>query len=216
MSISGKDYLRNEEGKIICSADGYPIINPEKGCLIGNREPKFLMGFSSNFSYRDLSVSFLLDIRKGGEVMNVTGRNLMENGMSKAYETYRNRQVVIDGVVQQADGSYVPNTNPIILDRVTLGNYIFPVSSNYIEDGSYIRLSYVTVGYDFSRFLKKTPIKGLRVSVTGRNLFLFTKYTGGDPRVNSDPSKGGAGNFGIDNYTVPTPRSFNFSINATF
>ena len=89
-------------------------------------------------------------------------------------------------MVEQADGTYVPNTKPIILDQQTISNYFNNVSSNFIEDGSYIRLSYVTVAYDFSKYMKKlggsNPIKGLKCSLTGRNLFLLTKYTGSDPQ----------------------------------
>ena len=88
--------------------------------------------------------------------------------------------------------------------------------TRYWYDGSYIRLSYVTVGYDLSRLLsKKCPIKGLKVSATGRNLFLLTKYTGSDPQILAGTG-GGTGSAGIDNYSVPTTRSFNFSLSATF
>ena len=90
------------------------------------------------------------------------------------------------------------------------------MSSNFIEDGSYIRLSYVTLGYNFTHLFKKTwPIKGLSATVTGRNLFLLTKYTGNDPAVLASTA-GGPGGMGIDNYGVPASRSFNFNIKATF
>ena len=84
--------------------------------------------------------------------------------MHKSLENYRNREVVVKGVVAQPDGTYVQNNKPIILNQTNLNTYFYGVSSNFIEDGSYLRLSYVTVGYDFTRFLKKgNPyIKGLR------------------------------------------------------
>ena len=116
----------------------------------------------------------------------------------------------------QADGSYAPNTQPVILDQYTVNNYVYGVSSNFIEDGSYIRLSYVTVGYDFSSLLKQgCPVKGLSASLTGRNLFLLTKYSGSDPQIMSGVS-GGTGSMGIDNYSVPQTRSFNLTLKATF
>ena len=136
----------------------------------------------------------------------------MENLLTK----YRSHEVVIKGVVAQPDGTYVPNTTPVIVDSNFITNYYNAVSSNFIEDGSYIRLSYVTVGYDLSRLLsKKCPIKGLKVSATGRNLFLLTKYTGSDPQILAGTG-GGTGSAGIDNYSGPTTRSFNFSLSATF
>ena len=83
-------------------------------------------------------------------------------------------------------------------------------------DGSYIRLSYVSLGYDFTSLLKRgCPIKHLSLNCTGRNLFLLTKYTGNDPAILASTS-GGTGGMGIDNYSVPTTRSFNFTLKASF
>ena len=91
------------------------------------------------------------------------------------------------------------------------------MSSNFIEDGSYIRLSYVTIGYDLSKLLAKgCPVKGLNVSLTGRNLFLLTKYSGSDPQVTESGSSYGSGSGGFDRYQVPNTRSFNFNLKATF
>lgn len=215
-AISGKDYERTSDGQIICNEQGYPVISAVKNNLIGNREPDWLLGLGSNFSWKDLSVSFLFDGRMGGDVVNVTRRGLNGNGMENLLTKYRSHEVVIKGVVKQADGTYVPNTTPVIVDSNFITNYYNAVSSNFIEDGSYIRLSYVTLGYDLSRLLpKKCPVKGLKVSATGRNLFLLTKYTGSDPQILAGTG-GGTGSAGIDNYSVPTTRSFNFSLSATF
>lgn len=215
-AISGIDYLRAPDGQIVVNEQGYPIVNPAKGVDIGNREPNFLAGLTSNLKYKDLSLSFLFDFRKGGDVVNVTRRGLLSNGQDYSLMNYRNREVVFNGVVKQSDGSFTPNTQRITLDQNTLVNYYYNVSSNFVEKGSFCRLSYVTLTYDVSRYLKKSPIKGLRVSATGRNLFLLTKYTGSDPQVNASTSSGGSGGGGFDNYGVPNTRSYNFSLNATF
>ncbi|GAB1414887.1 hypothetical protein MASR2M117_02930 [Paludibacter sp.] len=214
--LSGKDYLRNEEGKIIVGTDGYPKIDPNKNKYIGNREPLFRAGLTNSFKYKNMSLSFLFDGRLGGDVVNVTGRGLISNGQSKILETYRGRQIVVDGVVKMSDGTYLPNTTPITLDYQTITNYFGAVSSNFIEDGSYIRLSYVSLNYDLSKYVKKTPIKDLRCTITGNNLFLLTRYTGADPTLNADTGAGGTGSSGIDNYAVPNTTSFNFGLTATF
>jgi len=216
MSISGKDYERTSDGQIICTAEGYPVISPAKGNLIGNREPDFLLGFSSTLNYKRLSFSFLLDTRKGGDVINLTARSLYMNGQHKGLEIYRNREMIFDGVVKQSDGSYTPNVTPVIFDQQTMNNYFTSVSSNFIEDGSYIRLSYVSFGYDLSPLVKKTSIKELKLTITGRNLFLLTRYSGADPQINVNPASGGTGGMGIDNFTVPGTRSFNFNLSLTF
>ena len=218
--ISGKDYLRDPKGNVICDANGYPTINPAKGIYIGNREPDFLMGLGSSFRYKHATLSFLLDGRCGGDVANVTGRALLSNGMARIWEKYRNREYIVDGVqaVTLPDGTtgYVKNTTPIVLDQNYVNKFYSTVSSNFIEDGSYLRLSYVTLSYDFSSMLKKGwAVKNLSLSATGRNLFLLTKYTGNDPAVLVSTS-GGTGGTGIDYYQVPVSRSFNFTLKATF
>lgn len=217
--IVGSDYLRNENNEILIDENGYPRISPEKYNYLGNREPDCLIGLGSTFTWKDLSLSFLLDGRVGGKVANVTGRGLMSNGMSAYIAKYRNHKILFNGVVEQPDGTYTPNTTPVILDSQTYSNYIGNVGSNFIEDGSYLRMSYVTLSYDFSNLMKKlgssNPIKGLRASFTGRNLFLLTKYTGCDPQV-MPGAVNGTGAMGIDNYSVPALRSFNFNVNVTF
>jgi TonB-linked SusC/RagA family outer membrane protein len=216
-AISGKDYLRTTDGKVICGTDGLPKINPTKSVVIGNREPDFLLGLSTRLQYKGFTLAILFDGRSGGDVVNVTGRGLWSGGQAKALEFYRGRQVVWDGVVQQSDGTYVKNTTPIVLDYQTISNYYTAVSSNFIEDGSYIRLSHVALGYDFSKLIMKNgAIKGLKCTLTGTNLFLLTKYTGTDPQLNASPTSGGTGSMGIDNYSVPNTRGFNFTINANF
>ena len=67
--------MRSPDGQVVCTADGYPIISPVKGNLIGDREPDFLLGLSSNISWKNFTLSFLLDSRKGGDVVNVTQKN---------------------------------------------------------------------------------------------------------------------------------------------
>ncbi|MBR1882825.1 MAG: SusC/RagA family TonB-linked outer membrane protein [Muribaculaceae bacterium] len=217
--ISGKDYERDPNGNVICDANGYPIISPQKGVYIGNREPDFLLGLGSVFRYKNATLSFLLDGRFGGDVVNMTGRSMIINGTNHLYDKYRNREIVFDGVqaITAADGTvtYEKNRTPIILDQNFINTY-YTVSSNFIEDGSYVRLSYVTLAYDFTPMFKKTwAVKGLTATLTGRNLFLLTKYTGNDPAILASTA-GGTGGMGIDNFNVPSTRSFNFTLKATF
>lgn len=215
-ALSGKDYMYAPNGKVLCNEDGTPIINPAKSVLIGNREPDFLLGMTNSLSWNNFNLSFLLDGRVGGDVINLTKRGLLSMGQDKSLEHYRNREVIIDGVVKQADGTYKPNTTPIVLNANNLATYYTGVSSNFIEDGSYLRLSYVTLGYNFKKLIKKNPfIKDLKCSLTAKNLFLLSKYSGSDPQIGQG-SASGAGSAGIDYYNIPSTRSFNFTINATF
>lgn len=216
-AITGKDYLRTDDGQVIVGEDGYPKINPTKSTLIGNREPLFQAGISTTFRYKNFKISALFDGRLGGDVANITARSLWSNGMHKALEQYRGRQIVWEGVVDNGDGTYSPNTTPIVLDYNTITNYYSAVSSNFIEDGSYISLRHLTFSYDFTSLVnKRSPITSLSVSLTGTNLFLLTKYTGSNPMINASSDAGGTGSAGIDNYAVPSTRGFNFSFNIGF
>lgn len=218
-ALSGTDYQRAPDGQILVDENGYPLISPNKGNYVGNREPDFLLGLGSTFTWKDLSLSFLFDGRSGGDVLNYTGRSLFSSGQSEYLAKYRSREGIFKGVVANGDGTYRPNTSKIIIDQQFINNYFYNVSSNFIEDGSYIRLSYVTLSYDFGRLMKKlgskNPIKGLKASITGRNLFLWTKYTGADPQV-MPTAANGTGAMGIDQFSVPSLRSFNFNVNVTF
>ena len=220
-ALTGKDYLRNAEGKVIVDVNGYPKIDPTKNKLIGNREAKFQAGLNSSMNIYGVQFSFLFDGRLGGDVVNVTGRNLISNGNHKILEKYRGRQVVFDGVKEVTDAngnvSYEPNTTPITLNQTTITNYFSQVSTNFIEDGSYIRLSYVTVGYDFAKLMKNQKFfKGLKLSFTCNNVFLLTKYTGTDPVCNASVSSKGTGSAGVDDSPIPSTRSYNISLSASF
>ena len=220
-ALTGKDYQRNADGQVIVDENGYPKINPNKNELIGNREAKFQAGLSSSMNIYGVQFSFLFDGRVGGDVLNVTGRNLISSGNHSILEKYRGRQVVFDGVVETTDDAgnviYVPNTKPITLNQTTITNYFYNVSTNFIEDGTYLRLSYVTLGYDFAKLLKNQKVlKGLKLNFTCNNVFLLTKYTGTDPVCNASTGQGGTGSAGIDNSPVPSTRSYNISLSASF
>ncbi len=216
LALSGTDYLRNEAGQIVVNENGFPRINASTSLLIGNREADFTAGVLNRISYKKWSLSMMVNLRKGGDVANITLRNLMGSGQAEILEDYRNREILVKGVVEQPDGTYVPNTTPVIFDQTFYNNYVGAVGSNFIEDGSFIRLGYVTLGYDLSNYVKNIGLERLTLSATGRNLLLLTSYRGSDPLVNYTGSAGGAGTFGIDYNNLPTTRSFSFSLNATF
>ncbi len=220
-ALTGRDYQRNAAGQVIVDENGYPKINPNKNEYIGNREAKFQAGLNSSMSVYGVQFSFLFDGRLGGDVVNVTGRNLIASGNHNILEKYRGRQVVFNGVKELTDAEgnvyYEPNTTPITLNQTTITNYFSQISTNFVEDGSYIRLSYVTLGYDFAKLMKNQKFfKGLKLNFTCNNVFLLTKYTGSDPVCNASVGQGGTGSAGIDNTPVPSTRSYNISLSASF
>jgi iron complex outermembrane receptor protein len=93
-----------------------------------------------------------------------------------------------------------------------------PVTSRYLRDGAYLRLNNASLGYNFNT--KKLGINNwvsaVRLSVTGQNLFVTTKYNGYDPEVNIDRSINGISSYGIDYITYPKARSVIFALNFSF
>ncbi len=216
MALSGKDYLRNEEGRIIVDEQGRPKINASSSLLIGNREPDFTVGWLNRWEIGPWSLSVMANFRKGGDVVNGTLRSLLSGGQAKMLEKYRNRLILVDGVVEQPGGSFVDNTVPVVFDQSFYLNYYAPVGSNFVEDGSLARIGYVTLAWRAGKLAEKAGIKGLTLSLTGRNLLLLTNYSGSDPVVNYTGSSGGTGTFGIDYLGIPNTRSYLFNISATF
>lgn len=216
MALSGKDYLRTDDGRIIVDEQGRPKINASSSLLIGNREPDFTVGWLNRWQYKSWTLSVMTNFRKGGDVVNGTLRSLMSGGQAKMLENYRNRLILIEGVVEQPDGSFAENTIPVVFDQAFYLNYYAPVGSNFVEEGSLMRIGYATLAFDAQKLATKIGIKGMSFSVTGRNLMLLTNYSGSDPVINYTGSAGGTGTYGIDYLGVPNTRSYTLNISATF
>jgi hypothetical protein len=221
----GTAFKRNEAGQLLLNDAGYPQINPptpnnptgEK--RIGNPQPDWLMGIRNTFTYSGLSLSFLWDIRKGGDVANVTGNWMNAQGIPKNSED-RGHLVVFKGI-RESDSQV--NTTPALLNQalyygVNAGNR--NIAERMIEDGSWFRLRDVTLTYSFPKFLiSKIKLTNLDLSVYGRNLILITNYTGIDPETNlygpvSSPNSPNSA-IGIDAFGTPNTKSYGISLNVT-
>ncbi|MEQ8240643.1 MAG: TonB-dependent receptor [Cyclobacteriaceae bacterium] len=235
-AIEGDPYLRNENGNVVIDEDGFPrvgtyvtdengeyvlnsdgtrLVSQEK-VYLGNREPDWLMGITNEFRYKDFSLSFLVDIRKGGDIINATASRLMALGLHESLNEDRNRVMVFKGEVETEEG-FVPNTEQIVLDDSYFQFRYRQAGENFVEDGSWVRLRYVALTYDMSRIAKNWGMGGLNFTVTGRNLFILTNYSGGDPEKDFQGSAvGGPGTVGLDNFNVPTTQGITFSLRATF
>ena len=181
--------------------------------VIGDPYPDWLMNINTALSWKGLTVSGLLDIRKGGDIWNGTNARMNRIGISEA-SGERDHTFVIEGVIEQADGSYVANDIEIAPEDYW-GDYLgdFGASSQAIQDGGWVRLREVKLAYTFT-LDPKNVIKGLSVSATGRNLWLKTDYLGVDPET----SLTGAGSniSGFDWFNNPGTKSYLFSVSAAF
>jgi TonB-linked SusC/RagA family outer membrane protein len=221
LGIIGTDYQKTPEGYLVIGADGYPIIdNSSTQLYIGNREPKFNIGFLNKFKYKNYSLSFLWDFRFGGDVYNATRLGMTSRGISEEVGKYRDQTYVFDGVIPQGDGSYIRNTQEVVLDYNFFTNKYTPVGSNFVETVNWARVRYITLGYTLPKtFTDKLKLSRMSLELSAQNPILITNYTGGDPEVNSaGPNAGGGGGstMGVDYGNIPNSKTFSLGISVGF
>ena len=222
-TISAIDYLRNNAGQILIDpSTGFPIKNPSPVFSIaGDRNPDFVIGFQNTFKYKNLSLSVLLDLRKGGDVFNGTEYWMYQNGISTR-TLDREQPRVVQGILRDGlENSATPTQNNIMVTPYLQNEYYRSgaVDSDFIEkDINWLRMRDITLSYRLpSETLKKTVFKSIAFNVTMTDAFIITNYTGADPAVNGlNASAGGAGGVGFDFGTVSTPRGLNLGVRLGF
>ena len=194
------------------SGYGFPLADPTARVL-GNPNPDFLLGINTSFSYKNLSVSALFDIKEGGDIWNGTKGALTFFGRSELTDN-RGTITVFDGV-KAGDGGV--NDIAVELGQSWYqgnGGGFGSVSEHFIEDGSFRRLRFVTLAYDLGDILANAGFERFSISFTGRNLFLSTPYTGFDPELSLVGSS--SNGQGLDYFQLPSTKSYSIGLNATF
>ncbi|MGY0037544.1 hypothetical protein [Pedobacter sp. NJ-S-72] len=210
--INGTVWKTNSDGKLLLDNNGAPQIAPAL-TVIGDRNPDFTAGITNTFTYKNLSLSFMIDIRRGGDIFNNTENSMVYSGNST--KTLDRGTKVFDGIIESTG---LPNTKSIKLDQNYYQTLYAKQGYDFVEDGSWYRLRYATVSYNFPKTtLKRIGLSNLQVSVTGRNLILITKYSGVDPEVSgSGAGVNGSGSFGFDNLGIPATRGFDLGLRLSF
>lgn len=207
--LFGTAWQRNENGQIIVNNQGYPLMAAQQQ-IVGDPNPDFLLGFRNRVSYGAVTLSLLIDIRKGGDIFNGTAGVMRRLG-THASTLNREEEIIYDGV--RADGSV--NDKVIKLDENFYSRYpLAGVSEASVEEVNWVRLRDLNLSWQLpSAWLEKTKIKTASLTLTGRNLFLWTSYSGIDPETNLS----GAGNaIGRDYFNNPNTRSMGINVNINF
>ena len=203
--IYGNTFARDEQGKIKVSDEGKPISESGNKTYLGNCNPDFLLSWANTFTYKGFSLYFLIDMRKGGDVMSLTQATLDGRGVTKATAEARDRGYVeVDGTrFENVEGFY-----SVVGDRNG-------ISERYMYSATNIRLRELSLSYSFpSTLLAKTKVfTGIDVSLVGRNLFLFYKDAPFDPDAILSV---GNTNQGVDVFGMPTTRNIGFNVKFTF
>ena len=203
--IYGNTFARDEQGKIKVSDEGKPISESGNKTYLGNCNPDFLLSWANTFTYKGFSLYFLIDMRKGGDVMSLTQATLDGRGVTKATAEARDRGYVeVDGTrFENVEGFY-----SVVGDRNG-------ISERYMYSATNIRLRELSLSYSFpSTLLAKTKVfTGIDVSLVGRNLFFFYKDAPFDPDAILSV---GNTNQGVDVFGMPTTRNIGFNVKFTF
>jgi TonB-linked SusC/RagA family outer membrane protein len=221
LTITGQSIARDANGNALIGANGFPV-RDLRYLLIGNRQPLFNLGITNSLKYKNFSLSFLFDIRVGGDIFNGTDWALTNFGLSKR-TLDRGTRRTFEGV-RQADGQ--PNTQEVELTQAYFSNYLGGanpaglIEEQYIEKNiRWLRLRDITFRYSMPRslFADSKFIKNIDLNLTGTNLWLLTNYTGADPDVNGlNASARGSGAVGFDYFSVPAPIAVAFGVKVGF
>ncbi len=167
--------------------------------ILGTGMPKFIFGLTNNLSYKGFDLSIFFQGVQGNCILNATRKSMEQSDPSDNL-----LKTVINGAWRADRPS---NTLPSIRQWRTTNTDSF-----YIEDGSFVRLKNVSLGYALP--IKTKLVKRVRVYLSGQNLATFTKYRGYDPEVNSDFNNNAQ--YGLDNYAYPAARTFTLGASASF
>lgn len=210
------------------SGYGYPLESGDEG-VIGNPNPRWLMGFRNTFTFKGLYFSFLFDIRQGGDIWNGTQGALTFFGRSKLTED-RGAVTVFEGVKGTVDadgnlllqdetgtsGTFTNNIEATLDEDWYLGNGggFGNVAEHFVQDGSWVRLREVTLGYELpAEWFENTPFAGINIGASARNLWLSTKYEGIDPETSL---MGSVNAQGLDYFNMPNTKSYSFRLGVNF
>ena len=209
--------------------NGDGVIDENDRTNIGSPLPKFTYGWTNTFRYKNFDLSIFINGSYGNKVMNLTKRNLttMSSAWSNQHVDVINRARLepIDASIVYTDGSkwynHIENVrvaNPdASLPRAIIGdpNDNDRISDRYVEDGSYLRLKNLALGYTFPKKIVKTlGVENLRVYCNIQNLFTITGYDGYDPEIGVSTMSVNV--MGVDYGRYPSPTTYSFGLNMSF
>ena len=222
-AITSFGYLRNTNGdKLIDPVSGLPVLD-QTFKVHGDRNPDFTLGTLNSFRYKNLNLSFLWDLKVGGDIINQTDMYLTTVGKSLRTND-RKTSRIIDGILKDGlENTATPTRNNIVITPYYLQSFYSTArlpDEEFIEHNvNWLALRDITLSYMFpTNMIKKSRLlKTLSVFVTGNDLILITNYTGADPMTNTNTAgTRGVGGWGFDYGNIGTPVSVNLGLRAAF
>jgi len=232
--IKGKDYTYDANGnKIISAATGLPVKSTTATEIIGNMTPDWTGGIYNSFTYKNLSINFLVDIQKGGDIFSLDMYYGLSSGLYPETAGANDLGNPVRDPIVGTPGSYGSKSGGYIIDGVNVINgvsspnktrvdattadgwgYAVEPQKAFIYDASYVKLREVSISYSIpSSIIAKTFFKGATISAVGSNLWIMHKNL-----PYADPESGlAAGNLqGYSIGSLPTTRDFSFNLKLNF
>lgn len=186
---------------IFVDTNGDGSVTPDDKTMIGNPHPDFNIGFGFNFGYKGFDFA-------------VAGHGAFGHQIMQSYRSFGDNEFhnYTTDIYNRWHGEGTSDRLP----RMTAGNTAnrLNISEIYVEDGDFVKISNVTVGYDLKRIMPNLPLGEARLYVAARNLVTFTNYSGMDPEVGYGDDQTFVR--GIDLGFYPSPRTFMIGVNLKF
>lgn len=181
-----------------------PLNDDDDRTFIGNPNPDLIFGFNLGFEYKNFDITMAFQGTIGNDIWNVSKGMLStagnQNALAEAYTGAWRKEGDLDAKYPR-----ITNTN---------NNNNMRASSFYVEDGSYLRLQNMQIGYNLpARICQKTRLfSSCRLYLSGQNVFTLTGYSGLDPEIGVNSPL----DMGVDNLHYPSARTFTFGVNLQF
>lgn len=231
-SLKGRDRTKVKPGdvKYVCTAgqkdlNGNPVWSTDDRTVLGNAQPKFQGGLNNSFTYKGFDLSVFMNFVYGNKIFNMSSQRFIGPYLpnQNALDVMNSRFALVDPATGKESKNLerLATLNP----QQSAKNAMWSLNSDnkiaisdaldyYLEDGSFLRLSTITLGYTLPKNLtNKARINNARIYCTLNNIYTFTSYSGYDPEVAATSS---ALTQGIDNSSYPRSKSYVIGLNLTF
>lgn len=219
-TIRGTDYVYDGNGNKVVGDDGYYLINNDQ--VLGNIQADWLGGISNTFKYKNFSVGFLIDVRKGGDVFSLDQIYGQETGLYPNTVGLNDLGNPIRNTLDQGGGVILPGVkedgtpNDIRID----GSYSTGIFGSvnpekaFVYDGSYVKLREASITYTLpNEVFRGTVIRSASFSLLGNNLWIIHKNL---PMADPEAGSSGGNVQGYQSGVMPTVRTISFNVKVNF
>ncbi|MCR6503504.1 SusC/RagA family TonB-linked outer membrane protein [Bacteroides muris (ex Fokt et al. 2023)] len=235
-SIVGPDFQRNENGDILIDpSTGLPMYD-KSNHVLGNASWDWTGGVHTNFSYKNISLSAVFDVKVGADLYSMSARAAHETGKSMVtlegreawYKSEEARQAagyakdspdwmptggfIAPGVIDNGDGTYRENDIVINPEKYWM-SVCRNAPSMFIYDNSYVKCREITLSYTLPKAWLKNVVDGLTISFVARNPFIVWKNI---PNIDPDSNYNNTTGMGMEYGSLPSRKSYGFNVNVKF